>query len=299
MQKITPFLWFNDQAEEAVKFYTSIFKNSKLGSTSRYDEAGAKASGRPKGSVMVATFQINGQDFTALNGGPIFTFSPSISFFVYCKTEKDINDLFKKLSNKGEIMMPLDKYPFGERYAFFKDKYGVAWQLMLSPKQEGIVPSLLFVGKSLGKAESAVDFYTKIFKKSKIDHMVKYEKGENGKEDTVKHSSFFLEGQEFMAMDGAGPHKFAFNESISFVVNCESQDEVDHYWEKLSEGGDEKAQQCGWLKDKFGISWQIVPTISIKMLQDKDPAKSKRVMQAILKMKKIDIPTLKKAYNQK
>jgi len=157
-QKITPFLWFDNQAEEAVNFYTSIFENSKIGSAARYDEEGSKAAGRPKGSVMTVAFQLAGQDFVALNGGPVFKFS----------------------------------------------------------------------------------------------------------------------------------------EAVSFVVNCESQKEVDHFWEKLSAGGE--VVQCGWLKDKFGLSWQVVPTVLSEMLQDKDAQKAKRVMAAMLKMKKIDIAELWRAY---
>ena len=157
MQKITPFLWFNDNAEEAVKFYTSIFKNSKIGKIARYGEEGEKIAGRPKGSVMTVEFQIEGQEFVALNGGPIFKFT----------------------------------------------------------------------------------------------------------------------------------------EAISFVVNCETQEEVDYYWEKLSASG--KEVQCGWLTDKFGLSWQIVPTVLGELLSDKDAAKSQRVMQAMLKMVKLDIKKLKQA----
>jgi len=157
MQKITPFLWFNDNAEEAVRFYTSIFKRSKIGSMSRYGDAGPG----PKGSVMSANFQLEGQDFMALNGGPLFTFSPAISFF----------------------------------------------------------------------------------------------------------------------------------------VNCETQAEVDELWNKLSEGGEK--QPCGWLKDKFGVSWQIIPTVLVPMLSDKDPEKSKRVMHAMLQMGKLEIDKLKQAYEGK
>jgi len=163
MQKITPFLWFDNQAEEAVNFYVSLFWNSKIVSVTRYDEAGAAASGRPKGSVMTIAFKLHGQEFVALNGGPVFKFT----------------------------------------------------------------------------------------------------------------------------------------EAISFVVNCKTQKEVDRLWEKLSEGGDKNAQQCGWLKDKYGLSWQIVPTVLGKMLQDKDPKKSERVMKAMLQMKKIEIAGLKKAYEKK
>lgn len=160
MQKITPFLWFDDKAEEAARFYTSIFKNSKIGKVARYGEEGAKASGRPKGSVMTVTFQLEGQEFVALNGGPHFTFSPA----------------------------------------------------------------------------------------------------------------------------------------ISFVVNCKTQQEVDSLWVNLSEGGE--TQQCGWLKDKYGVSWQIVPTALVRMLQDKSPEKSRRVMKAMLHMVKLDIKKLKQAYDQ-
>jgi predicted 3-demethylubiquinone-9 3-methyltransferase (glyoxalase superfamily) len=159
MQKITPFLWFDNQAEEAAKFYISVFKNSQVGTMVRYDEAGANVAGRPKGSVMTASFKIEGQEFTALNGGPHFKFS----------------------------------------------------------------------------------------------------------------------------------------EAISFVISCETQEEVDYYWAKLSAGGDEQAQQCGWLKDKFGVSWQIVPVALSRLLGDKDPLKSGRVMRALLQMKKIVIADLQRA----
>ena len=162
IQKITPFLWFDDQAEEAVNFYTAIFENSETLSVTRYDEAGAAASGRPEGTAMTVAFVLAGQEFTALNGGP----------------------------------------------------------------------------------------------------------------------------------------HFKFTEAISFAVHCDSQAEIDHYWEKLSAGGDENAQQCGWLKDKYGLSWQIVPTVLSRLLNDSDPEKSQRVMQAVLQMKKIDIETLKQAFEQ-
>jgi predicted 3-demethylubiquinone-9 3-methyltransferase (glyoxalase superfamily) len=162
MQKITPFLWFDDKAEEAVNLYISVFKNSKIVSVARYGEAGANVAGQPKGRVMTIVFQLEGQELIALNGGPVFTFSPA----------------------------------------------------------------------------------------------------------------------------------------ISFVVNCETQQEIDRLWEKLSEGGDEQAQQCGWLKDKYGLSWQIVPSILGEMLQDKDPEKSERVMKVMLQMKKLDIKVLRHAYRQ-
>jgi predicted 3-demethylubiquinone-9 3-methyltransferase (glyoxalase superfamily) len=159
MQKITPFLWFDNQAEEAAKFYTSVFKNSKIGRTLRYDEASSKAAGRPMGSVLTIEFEIEGQKFTALNGGP----------------------------------------------------------------------------------------------------------------------------------------QFKFNESVSFVVYCQTQDEVDYFWQKLTADGGQESE-CGWLRDKFGLSWQVTPTVLIEMLHDKDPRKSGRVMNAMMQMQKIDISKLKAAY---
>ena len=151
------------------------------------------------------------------------------------------------------------------------------------------------------KAEEAAKFYTSIFKESKIGDVMRY--GKEGyeihgrEEGTVMTVEFEIEGQKFLGLNG-GPI-FKFNEAISFQVYCETQEEVDYYWEKLSEGGDEKAQQCGWLKDKYGVSWQIVPIILIKMLKDKDSEKSQKVMKTMLQMHKLDISTLKKAYEEK
>lgn len=144
------------------------------------------------------------------------------------------------------------------------------------------------------QAEEAVKFYASIFKNSKIVSIMRYGEAGPGPKGTVMTATFQLDGQEFVALNG-GPH-FKFTEAISFVINCKTQEEVDHFWEKLSEGGEES--RCGWLKDKYGVSWQVVPTVLVEMLQDKDAEKSKRVMQAMLKMDKLDIKKLKQAYDQ-
>jgi predicted 3-demethylubiquinone-9 3-methyltransferase (glyoxalase superfamily) len=151
------------------------------------------------------------------------------------------------------------------------------------------------------QAEEAVNFYVSIFKNAKTGNITRY--GKEGHEihnmpaETVMTVEFQIEGQDFLALNG-GP-VFKFNEAISFQVHCKTQEEVDHYWEKLSQGGDKNAQQCGWLKDKYGVSWQIVPTVLPEMLRDKDPKKSERVMKALLQMHKLDIKRLKEAYEQK
>jgi predicted 3-demethylubiquinone-9 3-methyltransferase (glyoxalase superfamily) len=292
MQKITPFLWFDNQAEEAVDFYTSVFKNSKRGNISRYGEAGP---GEP-GSVLTASFELEGLQFTALNGGPAFNFTPAISFFVNCETEAEVDRLWEKLSDGGLALMPLQEYPFSKKFGWLADKYGLTWQLNLGARRQKIIPFLLFVGEQHGKAEGAIRFYTSLFENSGIDNILHFGPGQEEQEGTVMHATFHLNRLDFMAMDSNGEHAFTFTEAISFYVDCQSQEEVDFFWEKLGEGGDVNAQQCGWLKDKYGVSWQIVPSVLIELMNDPDPEKSRRVTEAMLQMKKIEIPALEHAY---
>ena len=295
MQKITPCLWFDTQAEEAAEFYVSLFENSNVGSVSRYDKALAEATGQPEGSAVIVPFELAGQGFLGLNGGPHFDFTPAISLFVHCGAGKEVDDLFAGLSNGGEILMPLQKYPFSDKYAWIHDRYGLSWQLFLGrPHGQKIAPSLMFVGEQGGKAEEAVRFYTALFEDAGVDDLTRYGKGEAPDiEGTVKYASFRLAGQRFTAMDSNQEHDFNFNEAVSFVVDCKDQKEVDYFWSRFTDGGEEAP--CSWLKDRFGVSWQIVPTILPEMLRDKDPERARRVMQARLQMKKIDIATLQEA----
>ena len=292
MQKITPFLWFDGKAEDAMNFYVSLFKNSKTGRVTRCGDAGPG----PKGSVLTATFQLEGQDFTALNGGPMFKITPAISFFVNCATQDEIGALWERLSAGGAVLMPLDTYPFSQQFGWVQDRFGVSWQVNLAPRPQKITPFLMFVGKQHGKAEAAIDHYVSVFRNSKMIEIKRYGKGEAGPEGTVQHATFSLAGQEFMAIDADGPHPFTFTEAVSLFVNCETQAEVDELWEKLSAGGEKS--RCGWLKDKFGVSWQIIPTILGELMGDKDPVKAKNVMQAMLQMDKLDIQRLKQAHAQ-
>ncbi len=292
MQKIAPFLWFNDQAEEAVKFYTSIFKNSKVGTMTHF---GDEVPG-PKGKVMTATFQLAGGEFMALNGGPEFTFTPAISFFVICETQEEIDALWEQLSAGGKVLMELDKYPFSEKFGWIQDKFGISWQLNLANLKQKIAPFLMFVGEQHGKAQEAINFYTSLFKDSNIIMIAPYGAGQDEPAGTISHARFTLNGQEFMAMDSSREHRFTFTPAISFFVNCETQDEVDEFWEKLSAGGEKG--QCGWLEDKYGVSWQIVPTILGEMMNDPDAEKARKVTQAMLQMQKIDIQGLRQAYEQ-
>lgn len=294
MQKITPYLWFDNQAEEAVNFYTSIFKDSKIVDISRYGEAGAEVSGIPGGTVMTVEFLLAGQGFIALNGGPEFQFTPAVSFFAGCATEGEIDDLWGKLSDGGEILMPLQEYPFSDKFGWTNDRFGLSWQLNLTGSPQKITPFLLFVGKQHGKAEEAMNFFTSLFDNSNLTNIVRYGAGEEESEGTVQHATFTLAGQEFMAMESNREHAFTFTEATSLLVNCKTQEEVDELWEKFTKDGEEGP--CGWLKDKYGVSWQIIPTALTEMLGDPDPEKSERVMKAMLQMKKIDIETLEEAY---
>jgi predicted 3-demethylubiquinone-9 3-methyltransferase (glyoxalase superfamily) len=309
MQKIISNLWFDGQAEEAVNFYSSIFKNSSIGKISRYGKVGFEIHGQPEGKLMTMEFEIEGESFLALNGGPQFKFNLSVSFLVACQSKEEVERLWNKLSPGGTPLMELGSYPFSDKYGWIQDKYGLSWQIMLEGEmkvKQRITPTLMFVGAQCGKAEEAMNYYTTIFERltpvsgqngPKVGGIVRYGKGdEPDLVGTVKHAYFVLGEQEFFAMDSARMHDFAFNEAISFIVRCEDQAEIDYYWDRLTAGGDPAAQVCGWLKDKYGFSWQITPTILEAMMSDQDQKKTDRVMAVFLQMKKIDIAKLNKAF---
>ena len=300
MPKITPHLWYDSQAEEAAHFYTSLFKNSRTGKTTRYGKAGFEVHRQPEGRLMTIEFELEGQGFIGLNGGPVFKFTPAVSFLVACPTKEEVDSLWEKLSAGGKALMELGEYPFSQRYGWTEDRYGLSWQVMAMgdrPMTQKIIPTLLFVGEVCGRAEEAIELYTSIFSRAKIGGIDRYGKDEGpDQEGTIKHAGFTLEGQEFAAMESAYEHKFTFNEAVSLMVRCRDQAEIDYYWDKLTAGGDPRAQVCGWLKDKFGLSWQVTPTVLEEMLQDPNKEKVERVTNAFLKMKKFDIAELKKAF---
>ncbi len=235
----------------------------------------------------------------AISAGPIFKFTPAISFLVACTSKEEVDALWAKLAKGGEALMPLGAYPFSERYGWTKDKYGLSWQVMhmgARPITQKITPTLMFVGDVCGKAEEAINLYTSVFPNSGIGNIMRYGAGAApDKEGTITHAGFTLFGQAFAAMDSAHKHNFTFTEAISFIVHCDTQEEIDAYWGKLS--AVPAAEQCGWLKDKFGVSWQIVPTAMSAMMASGDKEKIARVTAAFMRMKKFDIATLEKAAN--
>jgi predicted 3-demethylubiquinone-9 3-methyltransferase (glyoxalase superfamily) len=290
MPPITTHLWFDKEAKAAAEFYASTFEGSKIKSASTLDNT-------PSGTVELVSVDLAGQPFRLLSAGPLFKFTPAVSFLVACSVRQEVDTLWKKLSQGGKVHMELGKYPFSERYGWTEDRFGLSWQIMFMGLREitqKITPTLMFTGSQSGRAEEAINLYTTVFHHSRAGDILRYGKGEApDREGTIKHAAFTLEGETFAAMDSARPHDFTFNEAISFIVNCDTQAEIDYYWGKLS--ADPKAEQCGWLKDKFGLSWQVVPNILGELLGDKDNAKRARVTEAFLKMKKFDIARLKEA----
>ncbi len=285
LQKIIPHLWFDKEAKEAAEFYSSVFDDSRINSVTKIHDT-------PSGDAEVVAFQIMGYDFMAISAGPFFKINPSISFHVKCRTTGEVDQIWKKLSEGGTVMMELGEYPFSRRYGWIHDKFGVSWQVIHTEGdfKQRIMPALMFVGDVCGRAEEAVGFYASVFRDGKAQVLARYVDGEEpDKAGTVKYAQFILDRQEFGAMDSAWMHDFGFNEAISFVINCKDQQEIDYFWDKLS--AVPEAEQCGWVKDKFGVSWQIVPA-NMGELIGRNPEKTTPVM---LKMKKIIVADLEKA----
>ena len=272
---IYPCLWFDGKAREAAEFYCSVLENTVITSENN----------------IVVTFESSGQKFMCLNGGPEFKINPSVSFYIICKSEEEIDRLWEAFIKGGSALMPLGKYDWSSKYGWVSDRYGVNWQLSyggIEDVSQKISPVLMFTGDQCGKAEQAFNFYISVFRNSKVKSIARYLKGENDVEGTIKHAQFYLGNKIFMSMDSSYQHQFSFNEAVSFVVECDTQEEIDYYWDRLTEGGEEV--QCGWLKDKFGVSWQVVPAILGKLMSD--PSRAERVTAAFLKMKKFDIEKL-------
>ena len=285
MPKITPHLWFDREAVDAAQFYTSVFDDSKIHFTTTLHDT-------PSGDAEMVGFQIMGYDFMAISAGPFFTINPSISFHARCRTVEEVEHVWAKLSPGGTALMELGEYPFSQRYGWIQDKYGVSWQVIHTEGDfhQRIMPALMFVGDQCGKAEEAIGFYASVFKDAKAEVLARYVNGEEpDKPGTVKYAQFVLDAQEFGAMDSAWQHDFGFNEAVSFIVNCKDQDEIDHFWDLLS--AVPEAEQCGWVKDRFGVSWQITPA-NMGELIGRNPVKT---TPAMLEMKKIIIADLEKA----
>ncbi|MEK3832809.1 VOC family protein [Paenibacillus sp. FSL R7-0128] len=297
-QRIVPHLWYDKEAAEAARFYATVFPESKVTSVNTIHDT-------PSGDAGQVSFEVWGQPFMAISGGPYFKLNPAVSFFVNFDPSRDqdaaerLDEVWDKLAEGGTALMPLGKYPFSERYGWIQDKFGVSWQLILTnpagEERPAIIPSLLFVGDQCGKAEEAMSFYLSVFKDSRQGLLTRYPAGSApDQEGTIMFADFMLENLWFTVMDSAHNHQFSFNEAVSFMVSCDSQEEIDYYWDKLS--AVPEAEQCGWLKDAFGISWQIIPSEMNEMMKKGTPEQLARVTKAFLQMKKFELAELRKAY---
>lgn len=298
-QKIVPHLWFDTQAGDAARFYTSLLPDSNVTMTTTLR-------GTPTGDAEIVAFDVWGYGFMAISAGPLFTFNPSISFMLNFDPSRDreaarrLDDVWAKLADGGVPLMPLDRYPFSERYGWIQDRFGLSWQLILTnPEGEprpNVIPSLLFAGDAAGQAEAASDFYLSVFDDTRRGALARYGADQAPeREGTVMFTDFMLEDQWFAAMDSARQHDFQFNEAVSLLVRCETQAEIDRYWQALS--AVPAAEQCGWLKDRFGVSWQVAPTAMGRMLSDGTREQIERVTRAFLPMKKFDLAALQRAYH--
>jgi predicted 3-demethylubiquinone-9 3-methyltransferase (glyoxalase superfamily) len=292
MQKIIPHLWFDKAARAAADFYTATFPDSAITSATVLRNT-------PSGDCDVVAFDLMGYSFLSISAGPLFRINPSISFFVLCRTRDEIDRLWARLSDGGKTLMALGEYPFSQRYGWTADRYGVSWQLGLDDGhyayKHRITPTLMYVGDVAGRAEEAATFYASVLPDSRVGDLARYPAGAApNREGTVMHGSVILAGQEFFVMDSADAHDFSFNEAISLIVNCDTQDEIDRYWRRLS--AVPEAEQCGWIKDRFGVSWQITPSDLEEMLRSSSQEQVDRVTQAFLPMKKLDMAALRRAY---
>lgn len=294
--RIVPCLWFDDQAELAAARYAEIFLEGRILGVSHYPEAGENPSGRPPGSVLTVEFVAAGQRFTALNGGPLFIPNPSISFFVHVDSAREADRVYGLFADRGTELVALGAYPWSERYGWVQDRFGVSWQVLAGRRTPGgatIVPCLMFSGAQHGRAEEAMRVYAAAFEDGHVVSAERYEPDE-GPQGTVKHGRFVIGGQEMAAMDSHIDHGFGFNEAISLQLMCKDQPGIDHKWRALSDGGEEGP--CGWLKDRFGVSWQVVPEDVATWMTSGDREARDRAFAAMLQMKKLDLAALRRAY---
>jgi len=267
---ITLSLWFDNNAEEALKHYASIFPDSYMGDV----------------NPVVASANLSGVNFIGINGGPIFQINPSISMMVICENKEEIDALWNQLLPEGAVLMALDSYPWSPRYGWLQDKYNVNWQLYLGKlsdvHNQKVVPTMMFCGSQQGQCEKALAFYQSVFVDYRSDGILKYPDGEMTGQ--IQHTQFVAHHSLFMAMDSGVPQDFTFNEGVSFVIHCKDQEEIDYYWNKFTAQG--KESMCGWCKDPFGVSWQVIPDNIDKLIS------SPSAHQALMKMKKIIIADL-------
>ncbi|WP_373075361.1 VOC family protein [Zeaxanthinibacter enoshimensis] len=272
---IYPCIWFNEGAQEVAAFYTQVFPNSRY--LSERDP--------------VIEIDLHGTRFMLLQGGPAFSPNAAVSYFVYCGSEEEIDRLYAELSEGGSVLMPLDSYDWTSRYAWVQDKFGVNWQLDIDDirSDQKIVPALLFSNEKKLAVKEARDFYTGIFDPSRLLMETPYPPGHDMPGGTLLFAQFRIRDVIFNFLSNPMPAEFDFCPGNSFVLECKDQQELDKYWEELGKEG--AYSQCGWLEDKYGLSWQVIPSELPSLLSD--PDRAAEVMERLLKMQKLEIAELK------
>lgn len=283
---IFPCLWYDEDAKQSAEFYCKVFGGEITADT-----------------PVVMNIDLFGQRLMLLNGGPQFKKNASISFMVICDTEEEVQKYWDKLLQGGIALMELGSYSWSKKYGWVQDQYGVTWQIFLGEKsgEQKIVPTLMFIHENNGKAKEAMELYTKTFPNSSIGNILEYGDGSEGHPipepaENVQHANFVIDNYTLFCMDNSYDHQFDFNEGISLVVMTDDQEQTDRYWNTLTAGGGRESM-CGWLKDKYGLSWQIVPKRLIQLMNDPNQEKAYKVVQAMMKMQKIIIQDLEEAYN--
>lgn len=270
-EKIIPALWFDHQAYEAFSFYTDIFPQSKIVTQ----------------TPSVVETELFDQKFIGINGGPIFQPNPSISFTIILEEKELIQQIWNKLENEGKALMPLQRYEFSELYGWVEDRYGFSWQLFYADRsgygERRILPSLMFCGAQQGRCEPALNFYQDLFPDFESNMLVRYPDGEFSGQ--VMYSQFDFRGTTLTAMDSGIVQDFSFNEAVSLTILCDDQQEIDYFWDRLTADGQES--NCGWCKDPFGVSWQVVPQEIAELLGHP------QAMERFQRMKKINIQELR------
>ncbi|HOA39382.1 MAG TPA: VOC family protein [Flavihumibacter sp.] len=279
-----PCFWFNGEkkAQEAAEMYCALFAGSSL---------------RSSGS-LVTHFEIGGLPVMLLDAGPMFRPNPTISLYATFEKKEEIDRAWSAFAAEGKVLMPLQQYEWSSYYGWVEDRFGINWQLTLgkiADVGQQVVPLLMFCGAQQNKAEAAIDYYTHVFRDAEKLFDMRYQPGQAKTNATIVHARYRLGNTLFMAMDSGVPQPFSFNQGVSLVISCDTQAEIDYYWQEFSSKGEES--QCGWCADQFGVWWQVVPTILGELMAD--PATSQAVMNAFMKMKKFDIDVLLRAANRK
>ncbi len=294
-QKIAPFFWHDGTAEEAAQFHTALFGGTIV-EISRYPEAGCEIHGQQAGQVMVTSYEILGYRIHGINAGPIFKPTPALSLVVQINDRSEVERIWAGLSEGGQVMMPLDSYDWSGLYGWCNDRFGISWQitLPLGCDARPVTPMMMFTSKVAGRAKEALNFYAQAFPGSAVEFTNDYPEGSNEPAGSINHGRATIAGTGLMAMDSAMDHKFGFDEGGSLTIACDDQGEINYYWDKLVEGGGEHGP-CGWLKDRFGFSWQVVSNEVIAMYLSEDRDYAARAMEAMMRMSKIDISAIRAA----